>query len=97
MVSWWLSSFIFFKQKNAYEMRISDWSSDVCSSDLTQHGVFFFGFVTRTAYQLAIFIRLEVGQANNNGLGIESGGQGADAFCKFFDEEGARADRKSVV
>src|SRR3546814_11884106 len=27
----------FFKQKTAYEMRISDWSSDVCSSDLWQH------------------------------------------------------------
>src|SRR3546814_689089 len=27
--------FLFFKQKSAYEMRISDWSSDVCSSDLT--------------------------------------------------------------
>src|SRR3546814_9923172 len=26
--------FFFFKQKTAYEMRISDWSSDVCSSDL---------------------------------------------------------------
>src|SRR3546814_7708232 len=38
--------FVFFKQKTAYEMRISDWSSDVCSSDLercrvglAQHGV----------------------------------------------------------
>src|SRR3546814_5926771 len=28
------SVFFFFKQKTAYEMRISDWSSDVCSSDL---------------------------------------------------------------
>src|SRR3546814_7733489 len=28
------STFCFFKQKTAYEMRISDWSSDVCSSDL---------------------------------------------------------------
>src|SRR3546814_8454332 len=28
--------FFFFKQKTAYEMRISDWSSDVCSSDLRQ-------------------------------------------------------------
>src|SRR3546814_3452721 len=28
--------FFFFKQKTAYEMRISDWSSDVCSSDLTE-------------------------------------------------------------
>src|SRR3546814_123478 len=29
-----MSDFFFFKQKTAYEMRISDWSSDVCSSDL---------------------------------------------------------------
>src|SRR3546814_8307155 len=29
------SWFFFFKQKTAYEMRISDWSSDVCSSDLS--------------------------------------------------------------
>src|SRR3546814_2915389 len=29
--------FFFFKQKTAYEMRISDWSSDVCSSDLRRH------------------------------------------------------------
>src|SRR3546814_10634408 len=29
---WW---FILFKQKTAYEMRISEWSSDVCSSDLS--------------------------------------------------------------
>src|SRR3546814_12008082 len=29
-----LLDFFFFKQKTAYEMRISDWSSDVCSSDL---------------------------------------------------------------
>src|SRR3546814_9887934 len=28
--------FFFFKQKTAYEMRISDWSSDVCSSDLVK-------------------------------------------------------------
>src|SRR3546814_1732363 len=38
-------SVFFFKQKTAYEMRISDWSSDVCSSDLKlqllrQEGVF---------------------------------------------------------
>src|SRR3546814_5749923 len=29
----------FFKQKTAYEMRISDWSSDVCSSDLTAQSI----------------------------------------------------------
>src|SRR3546814_1873909 len=33
-----LMFFFFFKQKTAYEMRISDWSSDVCSSDL-QHRI----------------------------------------------------------
>src|SRR3546814_1632735 len=39
LVVWWsrviyIVFFFFFKQKTAYEMRISDWSSDVCSSDL---------------------------------------------------------------
>src|SRR3546814_19496066 len=47
--------FFFFKQKTAYEMRISDWSSDVCSSDLARpphrrpqrHGEILGGFVDR--------------------------------------------------
>src|SRR3546814_5077138 len=34
MVSSTVYMFFFFKQKTAYEVRISDWSSDVCSSDL---------------------------------------------------------------
>src|SRR3546814_6471109 len=34
--------FFFFKQKTAYEMRISDWSSDVCSSDLNAEDPFKF-------------------------------------------------------
>src|SRR3546814_14407658 len=33
---WFFIFFFFFKQKTAYEMRISDWSSDVCSSDLEE-------------------------------------------------------------
>src|SRR3546814_7441323 len=37
--------FVFFKQKTAYEMRISDWSSDVCSSDRKMH----FGFMPAQA------------------------------------------------
>src|SRR3546814_8282129 len=32
------SCFFFYKQKTAYEMRISDWSSDVCSFDLERPG-----------------------------------------------------------
>src|SRR3546814_4618396 len=35
-ILWFFCVFFFFKQKTAYEMRISDWSSDVCSSDLAQ-------------------------------------------------------------
>src|SRR3546814_2129486 len=40
MRNWTLftACFFFFKQKTAYEMRISDWSSDVCSSDLVARG-----------------------------------------------------------
>src|SRR3546814_8052624 len=37
MLNWYVV--FFFKQKTAYEMRISDWSSDVCSSDLLGGGL----------------------------------------------------------
>src|SRR3546814_18411110 len=44
---WWYNSMVgsmfFFKQKTAYELRISDWSSDVCSSDLL--GAMFAGYL----------------------------------------------------
>src|SRR3546814_5400568 len=43
--------FFFFKQKTAYEMRISDWSSDVCSSDLCRCG-------TAQGHVLAAFVHL---------------------------------------
>src|SRR3546814_2808015 len=36
-MQFWYGCVFFFKQKTAYEMRISDWSSDVCSSDLTKY------------------------------------------------------------
>src|SRR3546814_20365777 len=41
--------FFFFKQKTVYEMRISDWSSDVCSSDLAHGGHGFFGMLANRA------------------------------------------------
>src|SRR3546814_9496921 len=44
----YLCFFFFFKQKTAYEMRISDWSSDVCSSDLDPVRLM-------TAYQLPLY------------------------------------------
>src|SRR3546814_2771687 len=43
MLLWSIFLFFLFKQKTAYEMRISDWSSDVCSSDLALRGVLFIG------------------------------------------------------
>src|SRR3546814_7220254 len=46
--------FFFFKKKTAYEMLISDWSSDVCSSDL----LFYLPFV-KTVYIASNFIGLE--------------------------------------
>src|SRR3546814_2822887 len=52
-----MSSFFFFKQKTAYEMRISDWSSDVCSSDLL--------FIDSTC----IKVHRTAGGANGGGLG----------------------------
>src|SRR3546814_7171984 len=39
IASVFLFAFFFFKQKTAYEMRISDWSSDVCSSDLDRQAI----------------------------------------------------------
>src|SRR3546814_473867 len=46
--------FFFFKQKTAYEMRISDWSSDVCSSDLVKldYGNGTLRLTTRQSFQL---------------------------------------------
>src|SRR3546814_10500382 len=44
------SVFFFFKQKTAYDMRISDWSSDVCSSDLMDQS-----FCSERDYGLAGF------------------------------------------
>src|SRR3546814_9229944 len=43
--------FFLFKQKTAYEMRISDWSSDVCSSDLPIEGVDFESFTKDPLFQ----------------------------------------------
>src|SRR3546814_6304518 len=50
--------FFFFKQKTAYEMRISDWSSDVCSSDLD------------SAAALAAPLRARVGRVDPDRIGV---------------------------
>src|SRR3546814_13576031 len=65
MWTWFLTVFFFFKQKTAYEMRISDWSSDVCSSDLLGERWRFFG---RLRHRLADEL-LEYGQ-QLSGVGV---------------------------
>src|SRR3546814_11667902 len=54
--------FFFFKQKTAYEMRISDWSSDVCSSDLLEYLVKGSGPLTIAAGYGGAFYRADGAQ-----------------------------------
>src|SRR3546814_6766961 len=84
--------FFFFKQKTAYEMRISDWSSDVCSSDL------FLGPPEEAGVALAA---KEVNDAN---LGIkvevtygDSGDPDNKAYATTVPNLLSEGDRKSVV
>src|SRR3546814_5996851 len=80
--------FFFFKQKTAYEMRISDWSSDVCSSDLAYMG--------RSAGNWLAEVERGTPDAARRLMGMERvlGGLEIDVAL----EDGAwRPDRKSVV
>src|SRR3546814_2310192 len=52
--------FFFYKQKTAYDMRISDWSSDVCSSDLHRHAELAAQLVDQLL-QVALFLRVQAG------------------------------------
>src|SRR3546814_2022623 len=45
---------VFFKQKTAYEMRISDWSSDVCSSDLVGTLTYLHGIISTRRHRVAV-------------------------------------------
>src|SRR3546814_3908875 len=104
--------FFFFKQKTAYEMRISDWSSDVCSSDLRRlmlaghHDLGFRG--RRPLHVLVLFEMEKVGSENaedrlRRGVGREAAPQHEDVErieSRRFqaDVRGDLArDRKSVV
>src|SRR3546814_10156355 len=63
-------SFVFFfKQKTAYEMRISDWSSDVCSSDLS----IFLVDATSTGLERSDFRTIDGGYASHIILNEEIG------------------------
>src|SRR3546814_10861135 len=57
-------NFFFFKQKTAYEMRISDWSSDVCSSDLSREG----DYAPEQLLPQIDVVNAEIYDAVNNGV-----------------------------
>src|SRR3546814_5782315 len=63
--------FFFFKQKTAYEMRISDWSSDVCSSDLRNAAAGNLAFTTELseAVGAADVVFIAVGTPSRRGDG----------------------------
>src|SRR3546814_3747690 len=94
--------FFFFKQKAAYEMRISDWSSDVCSSDLPDAG----GPGLSGAQPDGLLqARLPQGRAAAHRFGLGAGGnqgqriRGRDSHRLRADlrEAAEGPDRKSVV
>src|SRR3546814_3059147 len=58
-VCFYVLFFFFFKQKTAYEMRISDWSSGVCSSDLPGGGVWTFWDYQAGAWQRDAGFRID--------------------------------------
>src|SRR3546814_5227621 len=63
-----LTCFFFFKQKTAYEMRISDWSSDVCSSDLTAERIELIAWRTSSQIQTG----MALGKPLNQFFGLSS-------------------------
>src|SRR3546814_4669619 len=64
--------FFFFKQKTAYEMRISDWSSDVCSSDLAAR---YAGLVEDRALADSIFNAISDGWQRTHDSLLDATGQ----------------------
>src|SRR3546814_10368415 len=76
----WVGLLFFFKQKTAYEMRISDWSSDVCSSDLKGFGIDHAGCKQRGVFTIAV---------TGSGNGVET-----ETPCELKIAHRQRADRR---
>src|SRR3546814_1538111 len=99
--------FFFFKQKTAYEMRISDWSSDVCSSDLWLTWVAcstWFRFTSaptaaqKAWYSCEISIRLgSGGQSNWNEMGVPTGWPSERSGSLTYSSSSDRASSESFV
>src|SRR3546814_6307413 len=92
----WL--FFYFKQKTAYEMRISDWSSDVCSSDL-RHAVVGGGDDLRRRHRLGVDFGGQVAVDGKGGDPVEHrlrlGGQrGGRNECERHGSESLVAEHR---
>src|SRR3546814_3828408 len=88
----------FFKQKTAYEMRISDWSSDVCSSDLALASPEVSEWTSRPLQRLRLLAQDELLDLAGGGFGQRA----EDHFLRRLEAgealaaEGDELDRKSV-
>src|SRR3546814_5099909 len=86
------SDVFFFKQKTAYEMRISDWSSDVCSSDLARQ-------LVRDLFDL-IAAKLRLDAVVNYDLVENAGDHGSwlqlVAYCGISDEMARKYERLAL-
>src|SRR3546814_7993742 len=88
------SYFFFFKRKTAYEMRISDWSSDVCSSDLLLHAADRGGHLTGEDGEREI-PRADAGNGTERAVRIV--GKAAPALTGIVAEEIGRASCRARV
>src|SRR3546814_380331 len=86
----YVSVFFFFKQKTAYEMRISDWSSDVCSSDLCRQNRKGRAEVERPVKDL----QLARSGGRMRKRGIDIGGRRRNLGQQEQDDEDRRSDIK---
>src|SRR3546814_4076068 len=97
--------FFFFKQKTAYELRISDWSSDVCSSDLPRPVLSFCGGRARQILADGLDIRIQqrrgealVGLDRHRIVDLaQIGPRIGEAAQRHPDRLNLTLDRKSVV
>src|SRR3546814_1526059 len=87
--------FCFFKQKTAYEMRISDWSSDVCSSDLGAHKIRALRCDSADAQALQMTITSAAGE--HDGIEVLVNNAGAGVFRSIEEQIGrARVGKECV-
>src|SRR3546814_3160180 len=83
--------FFFFKQKTAYEMRISDWSSDVCSSDLLREDL-----RTRLGWDLVFRLELLSDEDRVQALRTRAGERGLQLSPEVIRSEERRVGKECV-